>query len=170
MTEGFRRTAFRRRDEQQDVAPEKDPTKCGAYGCKCRATINNAGSGWLCFAHAFAPTDRWQAITQGLRDHDWLLMLIQDVRKMDAANQDWRGFSTQFWADSDPFCAPQRFENAQPYADRMLMEVLHRIGERKNRPEPRKPAQVKPSGRFAHRSSVVNDTRSTTSESENPQR
>lgn len=154
MSEGFRRTAYKRRDEPQEAAQEKDPTRCGAYGCKCRATINNAGTGWLCFAHAFAPADRWQHITQGLHEHDWLLMLVQDVRKMDAANQDWRGFSTQFWANADTFCQPQAFENAQPYADRMLMELLHRIGERKQRPEPRSPHAVKPAGRFSQRQPV----------------
>lgn len=149
MTDGFRQTAYKRREEFNPDIAEKDSTRCGAYGCKCRATINNAGSGWLCFAHAFAPADRWQAITQGLREHDWLLMLVQDVRKMDAANQNWRGFAIKFWSGSDEFCAPQSFENAQPYADRMLMEVLHRIGERAKRPVPRQPAIVKPSGRFA---------------------
>lgn len=31
MSEGFRRTAFKRRDEASEAAPDKDPTRCGAY-------------------------------------------------------------------------------------------------------------------------------------------
>jgi hypothetical protein len=151
MSEGFRRTAFKRRDEPAQI--EHDITKCGAYGCKCRATVNN-GMGWLCFAHAFAMPDRWQHITRELHEHDWLLSLVADVRRMDAAHQDWRGFASQFWANADRFCMPQPFENAGPYVDRMLMELLHRIGERKNRPAPREPQKVKPSGRFANSQKV----------------
>lgn len=136
---------------QQKQQPERDPTQCAAYGCKVRASVNNAGSGWACFAHAFAEVDAWQHVTRGLNDHEWLLGLVNEIRRMDRLHQDWRGFATQFWANSDAFCQPQPFENCVPYQNRMLMELLHRIGQTPKRPNPRNPKPVKPAGRFATR-------------------
>lgn len=140
-------TAFRELARQKPQ-PEKDPKQCDAYGCKCRASVRASGRGWACFAHAFAEVDDWQKITRGLNDHDWLLGLVVEVRKMDREHQDWRNFAVQFWAAADPFCAPQPFEGCVPYQNRMLMELLHRIGQSAKRPQPRNPADVKPSGRF----------------------
>lgn len=136
---------------QQKQQPERDPTHCAAYGCKVRASVNNAGSGWACFAHAFAEVDAWQHITRGLNDNEWLLGLVNEVRRMDRLHQDWRSFAVQFWANSDPFCQPQSFENCVPYQNRMLMELMHRIGQSPKRPHPRNPKPVKPAGRFATR-------------------
>lgn len=141
-------SAFRELSQQKQQ-PERDPTQCSAYGCKVRATVNNAGNGWACYAHAFAEVDDWQQITRGLNDHEWLLGLVNEVRKMDRLNQDWRGFAMQFWANSDTFCQPQPFENCVPYQNRMLMELLFRIKQTPKRPQPRKPATPKPAGRFA---------------------
>lgn len=141
-------SAFRELSQQKQE-PERDPSKCSAYGCKVRASVNNAGAGWACFAHAFAEVDAWQKITHGLQEHEWLLGLVNEVRKMDRLHQDWRGFAVQFWANSDPFCQPQPFEECVPYQNRMLMELLFRIKQSPKRPQPRKPATPKPSGRFA---------------------
>jgi hypothetical protein len=132
-----------------DQAPENDPTRCSAYGCKVRASVSQSGSGWACFAHAFAHADQWQSVTRGLNDHEWLLGLVNDVRKMAAENKDWRGYALKFWDGSDNYCKPQPFENDVPYQNRMLLELLHRIGQNPKRPAPRNPAAVKPAGRFA---------------------
>jgi len=142
---GFRKF----KDAPESTGPEKDPTQCAAYGCKVRASVNNAGSGWACFAHAFAEVDAWQQITHGLNDREWLLGLVNELRKMDRQHQDWRSFAMQFWASADTFCQPQPFEGCVPYQNRMLMELLHRIGQSPKRPHPRNPAAVKPAGRFA---------------------
>ena len=142
-------TAFRKLAEQREAPPERDITKCGAYGCPCRATVNVGGSGWACFAHGFAPVDQWQSITSGINLHDWLLGLVAEVRKMDRTNQSWRLFAMRFWEQSDVRCQPHPQESAGPYCDRMLMELLYRIGQRKSAPEPRIPRPVKPAGRFA---------------------
>ncbi len=139
----------RLRIAEQSANEERDTTKCSAYGCPCRATVNVGGSGWACFAHGFAPVDQWQSITSGINSHDWLLGLVAEVRKMDRANQSWRLFAMRFWEQSDLRCQPHPQESAGPYCDRMLMELLYRIGQRKSAPEPRVPRPVKPAGRFA---------------------
>lgn len=135
--------------EQRDEPADRDPRQCAAYGCPCRATVNLSGNGWACFAHAFAEVDKWQDITHGIQKHDWLLGLVSEVRKMDRASQNWRAFATRFWEQSDGFCVPDPLENASPYCDRMLLELLHRIGQLAKRPVPRLPRAVKPAGRFA---------------------
>lgn len=137
------------------AASENDPTKCAAYGCKCRASVNIGGKGWACFAHAFAEVEDWQQITRGLHEHDWLLGLVNEVRRLDRLFQDWREFSMQFWANADTFCQPQPFENCVPYQNRMLMELLHRIGQLPKRPQPREPRHLaRPTGRFASAKAV----------------
>ena len=141
-------TAFRELAKAKPQ-PEKDPSQCAAYGCKCRATVNNAGGGWACFAHAFAPVDAWQQITRGLNEHDWMLGLVEEMRKMNRAHQNWRAFAMQFWANTDLECQPQPFEDCVPYQNRMLMECLYRIGQTPKKPQARNPAKVKPAGRFA---------------------
>jgi hypothetical protein len=144
----------RSRMANEAKAEEVDPTRCAAYGCKCRASVNNAGSGWACFAHAFAPVDDWQQITHRLHEVDWLLGLVDDMRRMDRLNQDWRGFAVQFWENHDRYCQPRPFESCTPYQNRMLLEVLYRIGQLPKRPVPREAAKVKPSGRFAKTTSL----------------
>ena len=128
---------------------EKDPKQCSANGCKVRASVEVGGNGWCCFAHAFAQVDDWQKITRGLNDHEWLLGLVKDVRRMEREFQDWRRYSTQFWQGTDDFCIPVAKEECVPYVNRMLMELLHRIGQSPKRPSPRVPTHVKPAGRFA---------------------
>lgn len=142
-------TAFRELSRQKAPPPEKDPKQCTAYGCKCRASVMSNGKDWACFAHAFAEFDDWQHVTRGLHDHDWLLGLVSELRKMDRLHQDWRGFAMQFWANSDEFCQPQPFENAVPYQNRMLLELLHRIGQSPKRPQPRNPAKPTAAGFFS---------------------
>lgn len=149
----------RARTTEEPKPDEQDQSKCKAYGCPCRATVNLAGSGWACYAHAFAAADSWPDITRGLRTHDWLIGLVDQVRRMERAYEvplpkgqthpSWREFATRFWADSDPYCQPRAFENASPYCDRMLYELLHRIGLQKHRPEPRDPASRKSESRLA---------------------
>jgi hypothetical protein len=141
--------ASARARSNEQPAQENDPRQCAAYGCKCRATANVGGSGWACFAHAFAHPDQWQSITRALHDHDWLLGLVKDLRRMDHEHQNWREYATRFWEQSDRECVPHPKENATPYQDRMLRELLWRIGQISKRPRPRIPAEVKPAGRFA---------------------
>lgn len=135
--------------EESSSAMDKDPKQCAAYGCKCRATVNVGGSGWACFAHGFANVDEWQDITRRLSENDWLLGLVNDLRRLAREHQDWRAYATRFWQESDPHGVPHAREGAVPYQDRMLREVLWRVGQLSKRPEPRLPAYVKPAGRFA---------------------
>lgn len=130
---------------------EFDVTKCAAYGCKCRATVRVEGGTWCCGAHAFAMPDDWQRITNELQAHDWLIGLIDDLRKMARTHQDWRGFAAQFWHGTDDFCKPDTREADVVYQNRMRGELLHRCGLSARRPEPRIPQLVRPSGQFARK-------------------
>lgn len=147
-------TAFRELANQKPQ-PEKDPTQCAAYGCRCRATVLTSGKDWACFAHAFAEVEDWQEITKRLHQHDWLLGLINDLRKMDRVHQDWRAYAMQFWLTEDRFCQPQAFENALPYQNRMLQELLYRIGQSPKRPQPRNPATPVAAGYFNRRKAIA---------------
>lgn len=139
----------------EESTTEKDPTKCAAYGCKCRATVLTSGKDWACFAHAFAEMDDWQEITKRLHQHDWLLGLLNDLRKMDRAHQDWRSYAMQFWLTEDKFCRPEPYENALPYQNRMLLEILYRIGQSPKRPQPRNPATPTAAGYFNRRKAIA---------------
>ena len=129
--------------------PEEDPKKCAAYGCKCRSVARVDGGSWCCSNHAHAPVDDWQTITRRLSENDWLSGLIDEVQKMHRTNQDWRGFSCQFWANSDPICAPQKYETAPVYEYRMRGELQYRTGQLSSRPLPSAPGTVKPGGYFS---------------------
>ena len=117
------------------------PQKCQAIGCPCIASVQVEGGRWCCTSHAFSLPDLWPRITEGLRDHDWLLAFTRDVQKMDRRAEDWRGFASQFWAGQDDYCMPHAQENAIPYFNRMKGELDYRLGLCK-RPAPRIPQQA----------------------------
>lgn len=127
--------AAAKREEQR---PEQDERRCAADGCKCRSSVK-LGGGWTCFVHAHAEPEDWQAITYRMNEHSWLGEFIDEIKRMDAKSQDWRGFAMQFWENSDPYCQPDPRENAVPYENRMRSEFLYRIGQLAKRPAPRLP-------------------------------
>jgi hypothetical protein len=147
------KSSFRGIAEQKPKFEEKDPKKCAAYDCPCRACVNIDG-GWTCSAHGAVPADKWPSVTRGLRDHIWLSEFIDEMRKMDRDNGDWRGFAMQFWANSDTTCQPHEKEAAIAYQNRMRGELLHRAGATKNRPQPRLPRPIQGRGYFADRAAA----------------
>jgi len=147
------KSSFRGIAEQKPKFEEKDPKRCAAHDCPCRASVNIDG-GWTCSAHGAVPADKWPSVTRGLRDHIWLSEFIDEMRTMDRNNGDWRGFAMQFWANSDADCQPHEQEAAIAYQNRMRGELLHRSGATKNRPKPRLPKTPEPSGYFFNRAAT----------------
>lgn len=137
----------------EQKAPESD-LRCHAHGCPCRGTISLEGGKFCCAGHALIPSDKWQAATRSLNDHRWLIEFTDEIREMEFAHQDWRGFSVQFWTNQDEYCIPDPLENAVPYRNRMRGELLHRCGLGK-RPAPRLPQPVKPAGRFQRATEIA---------------
>lgn len=132
-----------------EQADDRDPKQCSAYGCKCRSSVKLSG-GWACFAHAFAEPEDWQSVTMLMRENAWLAEFIDEIKAMESKQQDWRGFSMQFW-DNDKAGQPHPAEPFANYENRMRSEFLHRIGQVAKRPEPRLPKNInaKP-GAFAN--------------------
>ena len=66
----------------EDQAPaDVDPTRCTAYGCPLRGSVDVGNTGrYQCHCHAHATIERWPAITQAIRQHDWMLRIIRDVK------------------------------------------------------------------------------------------
>lgn len=136
------------RSAEADQATERNHKQCAAYGCKVRATISLGGMPFACSYHAFSPPDRFQEITRGLHDHDWLLGFIDTLMELDATHKNWRAFATEFWKDSDQFCIPAEREPAINYQNRMRAELSWRLNLVPKRPQPRIPKE--PTGkRFA---------------------
>ncbi len=138
--------AFRALAKQREAVPEVNPAQCVAFGCRCRATTSVEGGKWACGAHAHVPSDRWDGVSHKVSDHKLLIEFIDEMRDMERARQDWRGFAQQFWANSDEYCMPVERENAVPYQNRMRGELLHRVGLIAKRPAPRLPQVVKTRG------------------------
>jgi hypothetical protein len=125
------------------------PAKCAANGCPCVASVQAEGGRWCCTSHAFALSDLWPQITEGMRDHEWLVQFIGEVQKMDRTNKNWRSFASQFWAGQDEFCIPHPKENAIPYFNRMKGELDCRLGLCK-RPAVRLPQEPRGRGNAAN--------------------
>lgn len=137
------------RKRTQEVVPQEPdgPAKCGAIGCKVIASVNTGGK-WCCTSHAFSESERWPAITDGLREHDWLVNFTAEIQSMDRQCKDWRGFAVQFWDGQDDYCKPDPREEAIPYFNRMKGELDYRLGLMK-RPAPRIPQQPTSRGNAA---------------------
>jgi hypothetical protein len=140
--------SLRKRMQQTQQEPERDPGACVALGCPCKGSVSMEGGGFTCTAHGAIPSDRWPMVSERLREHRWLIEFIDEMRKMDAEHGDWRGFAVQFWTE-DQYAAPVAGENAIPYQLRMRGELMHRCGLLKNRPAPRLP-KAPAVGRFGN--------------------
>lgn len=131
------------RKQVQQAAPQEPegPQMCMATGCPCLATLQIEGGRWCCTSHAFAVSDLWPRITEGLRGHDWLLAFTRDVQSMDRKHEDWRGFAEKFWDGQDDYCKPHPKEPMVAYFNRMKGELDYRLGLCK-RPAPRIPEEL----------------------------
>lgn len=145
---------IRQRTHAAAAAPQEPegPQMCVVNGCPCIATVNTGP--WTCSTHGFAGSEEWPRITEGLRNHDWLLAFTRDIQAMDRKHEDWRGFAKQFWAGQDDYCMPDPKEGCIPYFNRMKGELDHRLGLCK-RPAPRLPQPPVKGRRFGNIASKV---------------
>lgn len=118
------------RQRTQEAAQPAPPPDLGCYatGCPCRGTVSVEGGKFMCSAHAHINAEEWPRVTEKLRDHDWLIGLLGDMRTMDRRFEDWRGFAMQFWSGEDARCQPDPGEDCFAYQNRMRKELLFRCG------------------------------------------
>ena len=122
-----------------DPAPPADLAadggKCTAYGCPLRGSVDLGGGGrYTCSAHAWASPEKWTGITAELREHDWLIGLMSDLRRPDMHAKGWRSYADRFWREADPTMVPEADECRDLYLYRLHLELMHRVGARVKRP------------------------------------
>jgi hypothetical protein len=142
--------SIRKRVHEVAQPEEQGPERCAASDCPCRATVQIGGARWCCSTHAYAPPERWPAITEGLRSHDWLIAFTSDILRMNRTNEAWRAYALRFWDGQDDYCKPDPREEAVPYFNRMKAELDYRLGLCK-RPAPRIPEEI---GRAFHEAAM----------------
>lgn len=121
-----------------------DTLACAAYGCPLRGSVSPGSSGrFYCHCHAWANADGWQEITRAIREHDWLVGFANDLRE---PRKDWRDYAATFWTGSDPFMVPAAAETQHDYWTRLMQELEHRVGARKQRPQARGPREFAAAG------------------------
>lgn len=124
--------------------PGTDPTACAAHGCPLRGTIDLGGSGrYLCHGHAHAGLERWPAITQAIRQHEWMLRIVRDVKAAGSRDTQWRKAAMLAWA-VEPDMAPHAQETQALYVARLLQDFEHRVGARATKPQPLLPQRTWP--------------------------
>lgn len=125
-------------------ATAPDPRSCGANGCPQLGSIDLGGSGrFLCACHAMVPSDRWPAVTQGIRDYAWMLAIIRDVKAAGSRDLQWRKAAMLAWS-VEPEMAPHEQETQALYVARLLQDFEHRVGARATKPEPMLPQRTWP--------------------------
>lgn len=122
--------AVSRRQEE----PEQS-NRCAANGCPLRGHVSIAGAREVCSAHAAAAPAQWGAVSEAIRDHDWLTAFIQDIQGMSAGP--WVEYATRFWEDADQYMIPTKDESTyfDAYFGRVLREFLYRVGATTKRPQ-----------------------------------
>ena len=130
-----------RGDEQESPA---DPTRCTAYGCPLRGSVDIGNTGrYQCHCHAHATIDRWPAITQAIRQHDWMLRIIRDVKAAGSRDTQWRKVAMLAWA-IEPEMVPHEQETQALYVMRLLQDFEYRVGARERKPGPAIPQHIAP--------------------------
>lgn len=128
-----------RAGEAHEVPQESaDPMACKAYGCPLPGSISTGGP-FMCSAHAWVQFDRWDAITQQLRAHAWLLDLMAVLRREDMQPTKWWVYADAFWRNAEPDMCPQPGEVLSLYRYRMHLTLMHRVGARLQRPDALQP-------------------------------
>lgn len=130
-----RQLAAAARTEVQPPA-DVDPTRCTAYGCPLRGSVDVGNTGrFQCHCHAHAGLERWPAITQAIRQHEWMLRIIRDVKAAGARDLQWRKVAMLAWA-VEPDMIPDAQETQALYVARLLQDFEHRVGARDHKPAP----------------------------------
>ena len=126
--------AAARAEDQSPV--DVDPTRCTAYGCPLRGSVDVGNTGrFQCHCHAHAGLERWPAITQAIRQHEWMLRIIRDVKAAGSQHTQWRKVAMLAWA-VEPEMVPDADETQALYVARLLQDFEHRVGAREHKPGP----------------------------------
>jgi hypothetical protein len=122
--------------ESEGQGEQRDPSRCGASDCPMPGSVHLGGSGYLCSAHAWAGGKQWGAISQALHDNTWLRDFITELMRDSrlAGEQAWRQHSAGYF-HAYPDMQPAKGETREGYLLRMHLELMHRVGARKERPE-----------------------------------
>ena len=134
----YRQAATGRAVATGGESPDQDKPRCAARDCPNQPSVNGE-HGHCCRYHGFAETNLWPMITEGLREHDWLIGLIRDLGKV-SMYSGWRSYATQFWHEAEPAMVPAAGESREMYLYRLHLSLAHRVGARKEAPEVLKPA------------------------------
>lgn len=123
-------------------APEVDPTRCPAYGCPLRGSVDQGGTGrFLCHCHAQVDMARWQEMTHLIRAHDWMLAITRQVKA--AGSSEWRRAAALAWS-IEPDMAPDPQETQALYVARLVQDFEFRVGARREKPGPMLPQRTWP--------------------------
>ena len=121
-------------DGQQQ--PATDPGACTAHGCPLRGSVDVGNTGrFQCHCHAHASIERWPAITQRIRSHDWMLRIVRDVKAAGSQHTQWRKVAMLAWS-VEPEMVPHADETQALYVARLLQDFEHRVGAREHKPGP----------------------------------
>jgi hypothetical protein len=120
---------------------ERDPSRCGASDCPMPGSVHLGGSGYLCTAHAWAGGRQWAAISQALHEHTWLREFITELMRDPrlGSEQAWRQHAAGYF-HAYPDMQPAKAETREGYLLRLHLELMHRVGARKDRPTVRIPS------------------------------
>jgi hypothetical protein len=143
-TPAARRTARQLAEAAREAAPapDVDPTRCPAWGCPLRGSVDPGGTGrFLCHCHAHVDMARWQEITHLIRAHEWMLAIVRQVKA--AAHGQWRRTAELAWS-VEPDMGPHPQETQALYVARMLMDFEWRVGARSDKPGPQLPQRTMP--------------------------
>lgn len=139
---------IRRRTEVAEAPGDFDSTGCKAAGCPLPGSVSvgSTTGPFCCSHHAFAEAKDWTRITSGLRDHDWYLGLLADLRKLLGEGK-WKeaiAFAREFWAEY-PEMHPNEHEtrHVEAYLYRLFLDLQHRIGARPKPAGPMEPQSAK---------------------------
>jgi hypothetical protein len=143
VTEIRRRTAAALDSSAEDEGQgqHRDPGRCGAHDCPMPGSVHLGGSGYLCSAHAWAGGKQWGAISQALHEHEWLREFITELMRDSrlGGEQAWRQHAAGYF-NAYPDMQPVKAETREGYLLRMHLELMHRVGARKERPDVRIPS------------------------------
>lgn len=119
-----------------------DPTRCTAYGCPLRGSVDVGNTGrYQCHCHAQVDMARWQDVTHLIRAHEWMLDIVRQVKA--AGSSEWRRTAALAWS-IEPDMAPDPQETQALYVARLLLDFEFRVGARATKPQPLLPQRTWP--------------------------
>lgn len=137
------KTGFTRFKTQPQTQPEaeRNPLQCVAHGCPLIGTVSLGSTGrYTCHCHTWVEADQWPSISHGIRNHDWLVSLIVQIRRT-VKTAEWHELAIRFWSGQDEHMLPTESEKQRKehYLLRLTHELEYRVGARKRRPVPLEP-------------------------------